>query len=419
MRVVLFALLLSGAFASSARGQFRGTDLRRWLRPRTTLRTAVWSSSRTVDDRSPLTGSMLWTELAPSVESFLKLKVGAWLGAGSLVGRVDPNASLRELYGDLRLGAMDVRLGKQIVAWGRADAVNPTDNLSPHDLTLLVPDDDDQKIGVSAARVSVYDGGTTLTALWLAGFSGNTLPLEAPPSGTRLARRMPGHVAAQGALRLERSGGRVDWSASYFSGFDLNPDIALRVTAGDTAFELAYHRLHAVGADAATTLGRYGVRAEAAWIGTEDRGGADPEIKNSSLYAVIGADRTFGGYFNVNVQYLLRRVSGFTSPDGVADPARREAAVLLARVAQQLRGVQQGATFRVSNQWRHETLKAELAGVFLAPPWQFVVRPRASYAATDHWEVRLGADLWGGGRVTLFRELRSNSGAFIEVRLGL
>jgi hypothetical protein len=347
------------------------------------------------------------------------VKAAGWLGGGSLVDRKNRKAVLRELYLDVGLGGADVRLGKQIIAWGRADALNPTDNLTRRDLTVLVPDDDDQKIGAPAVKVSLPVGGATVTAVWLAGFQGDELPLGAPPPGVRFAQRMPRDGAAQGALKVEQSGGKVDWSASYFTGFDVTPDIALRGGAADPTIELAHHRLHVVGADAATSTGGYGLRAEAAWIRTENSGGDDPEIKNSTLYAVAGADRTYDGYLNVNFQYVVRRVNGFTPRSTISDPARRDAALVLARISQQLRPVQQGATMRISNKWMHETLAAELAGIFLSPPWQLAIRPRLTYAATDDWSILLGGDVLNGGSETLFRELRKNSLAFLEVRRGL
>lgn len=392
--------VLSFALQSPALAQDSAFSVRAWLRPRATLRSAVWSSSRTRDDRGPLAGGVVWADVAPPLSARIDLKAAGWLGVGALAGTHDVDARLRELYARIALGPADIRLGKQIIAWGRADALNPTDNLSPDDLTLLVPDDDDQKEGVPGALAALTTSGTTLTAVWLADFQGHTLPVG--PVQTR----EPRNVAAQGAVRLERSGGRVDWSVSYFSGLDLLPDI-------DSAFVFSYHRLHVVGADAAVALGRYGVRAEAAWLGTEDRDGRDPEIKNPTFYAVVGADRTFGGYFNVNAQYVIRRVHDYmVPPDGGA-------AQLLARISQQLRPVQHGVTVRLSNQWWHETLAAEIAGLVWSPPWQISIRPRLTYAVTDAWHIHAGADFFDGQLGTLFHDLRPNSLAFLEVRRGL
>lgn len=415
-RTSILALLLAVTLASGAEGQ-DGRSVRQWLRPRATLRTGLWSSSRQVDDRGPLAGSALWAELNPELTPWAYVRVAGWGGAGELVGGLD--GSLRELYARLRFGPADIRLGKQIIAWGRTDALNPTDNLAPDDLTLLVEDDDDQRIGVPSARVSVYHGRIALTGIWLADFRGHSLPLASPPAGLRLIERLPNDERSQGAVRLEATGGAVDWSVSYFTGFDLTPDVAYRPAGSGGRLILAHHRLHVLGADAATVLGRHGFRTEAAWLITEDRSGRDPEIKNSTLYAVVGADRTFGGYLNVNLQYLVRWVDGFTNPDDVTDPARREAARLLARVTQQLRPVQHGVTLRVSDKWWHESLEAEVSGVVMSPGWQLSLRPRASYAATDRWRIVAGADLVRGDDGTLFHILRKNSSAFLELQYGL
>jgi len=38
---------------------------------------------------------------------------------------------LREAYADLYLGPFDLRAGQQIIAWGRADGIHPTNNPTP------------------------------------------------------------------------------------------------------------------------------------------------------------------------------------------------------------------------------------------------------------------------------------------------
>lgn len=416
-RVAALTLVLVGALASALWGQEQSA-VRRWLRPRVSLRSALWSSSRALDDRGPLAGAVLWGDLNPRLASWADLKLAGWAGAGELVGGSD--GSLREFYGGFRVGAVDLIIGKQIIAWGRADALNPTDNLTPEDRTLLVEEEDDQKIGVTAARASAYLGKVAVTAIWLADFRGHTLPFTAPPDGVALVRRSPEGEAEQGAVRVEQSGGSVDWSVSYFTGFDLTPDLAFQQMGDSSArIILEHHRVHVIGIDAATAAGRYGVRAEAAWILTEDRDGRNSEIKNPTLYAIVGADRTFGEYLNINVQYLFRWVHNFSPPDQVTDPAARDAARLLAEVTQQLERTQHGFTFRISNKWWHETLEAEVAGVVVSPKWQAGVSPRISYAVTDRWRLVAGADLLGGGDGTLFHTLRKNSAAFLEVHLAL
>lgn len=41
---------------------------------------------------------------------------------------------LREAYVSIYPGKFDIRLGKQIIAWGKADGINPTNNITPQNL---------------------------------------------------------------------------------------------------------------------------------------------------------------------------------------------------------------------------------------------------------------------------------------------
>jgi len=59
---------------------------------------------------------------------------------------------MREAYVNTYLGPVDLRLGKQIVVWGRADALNPTNNITPVDFRLRSPLEDDIRLGNVGAR---------------------------------------------------------------------------------------------------------------------------------------------------------------------------------------------------------------------------------------------------------------------------
>jgi len=55
--------------------------------------------------------------------------------AGNEYGLGFSEIKLREAYVNAYMGPVDVRLGKQIVVWGRADGINPTNNITPQNLT--------------------------------------------------------------------------------------------------------------------------------------------------------------------------------------------------------------------------------------------------------------------------------------------
>jgi len=381
------------------------------------LRGGYWSSTRTLDDKSDLGTAALWLRAAPRFGENLSLFAEGWVRSQDLFGDVDPEGLLREAYLDLRYGPIDVRAGKQIVTWGRADRINPTDVVTPRDFTLLVPDDEDQRFGETAIRATYFQRGLSLTGIWLLDFEPSVVPLRKPPPPLTIRERKPGGQLAQGAVRLEQSGSAVDWSLSYFDGLDTIPDLALSATGlRGPELVLQSHRVRVVGIDAATAVGPYSLRGEAAYTFTEDENGADPAIKNPFLFVVVGGDRTFVERLNVNLQYILRVVMHYQSPFDIANPLTRDVAVQAALLDNQLDHVQHSFSLRVSYRWLQDTLEAELAAVVTVDRFGWVLRPRVTYALTDRWRLTVGGDLFGGERLSFFGNLRDNSAAFAELR---
>ena len=110
---------------------------------------AYWSSNRNLDDRSAITSALCFANwrLALGENARLSFNARAQTSDSYLQGRV------REGYWEQGVGALSLRIGRQIIAWGRADRINPTDVLSPRDFRLLSGDDDDQRNGIDAIQL--------------------------------------------------------------------------------------------------------------------------------------------------------------------------------------------------------------------------------------------------------------------------
>ena len=220
----------------------------------------------------------------------------------------------------------------------------------------------------------------------------------------------------QGALKLDRSGGEVDWSVSYFNGYDLNPDLKIGASGpSGTNLILQHRRIRVLGADGATVVGRYGLRAEAAYTWTEDAGG-DPLVKQPFLYAVLGGDRTYYDNFNVNLQYYFRRVTNYSDPQSIADPLLRGIALQGAITSNQMDRFQHGLTMRISNKWLNETLEGEIAGVVSMTYRDYALKPKLVYAFNDLLKGTFGMDIYRGASDTLFGRMRDNTSAFAELK---
>lgn len=364
------------------------------------LRGSYWNvSNKPYGDNNLVIGE-LWLKAAPQLGDNAKLLFEGWTRTPNALKSTGEQSSLREGFVSFSSSAVDFRIGKQIIAWGRADQLNPTDNLSPHDYSMLSTEIDDQRQGSSAVKATYNFTNMAATGIWLPDFSPNTLPIP-PSTGTIYSESTPS--GDQFALKLEQSGLAVDWSLSYFRGFDLNPDIAIQSVLPEAVnLSLQHHRIHVLGADASTVIGRYGLRTEAAYTWTESTAGIDPFVKKPFFYGVVGSDRTFFEYLNINLQYFMRQINDFNDPNTIADPLTRYVAIQQSIISNQQDKFQQGISLRIGNKWLNETLEAEFAAVYSFTRRDYLLRPKLSYAFDDHWKGALVANLYRGDANTFF-----------------
>jgi hypothetical protein len=140
----------------------------------------------------------------------LKVKVAgradAELGfdADTQIGVERYQAEIWDTYADLYLPSLDVRFGKQIVAWGTADLLSPNDVVNPRDLRRGVAvEPDELRIPVLALAARTYTGPLSLQALWVPVAPGNRFDLLegdhallGPHAATPTERRIGALVSA-------------------------------------------------------------------------------------------------------------------------------------------------------------------------------------------------------------------------------
>lgn len=389
-------------------------------RPTGFWRTDYFDSSKSFDDEEGFTGSTLQLEVLPAFTENIDGKLEFRVTNPALNEGGEVRTRVLEAYATVRFARADLRLGRQIVPWGRADGINPTDNLTPRDYTLLLPFEEDQRFGVTAAKLDAFlSQEHTLTVFATPFFEPARVPL--PTNAGAVIERRPADTLAntKAGMRLNKTGEGIDWSVSWFRGFSLLP--SLRMTGPDPrarALALHYDRVAVFGADAARNYGRFGFRGEVAYVDTADDAGTDPATKNAYLHWIVGVDRTFLANLNVNLQFFQRRVRDYSDPDDIVDPLERATALMNALVDGQRDAVGNGFTFRVSNKWRHDTLEAEIFGIVNTTRHDRLLRPLVTYAITDHWKATVGAELYHGARDTQYGSLTPNRGAFLELRYG-
>lgn len=160
------------------------------------------------------------------------------------------------------------------------------------------------------------------------------------------------------------------------------------------------------------------MRGEIAYTKTKDSDGKDPGLKNSTIYAVLGVERTFDGTFNVNVQYLHRNILDFTSPDSFTNPGSQATAKQVAIFSNQLKENLSGASVRLNHKSFNETLETELTIVNWFYDESFgLVRPKVTYAFSDSIRGSAGYESYYGPKESLFGRLKDMSSGFAEVRV--
>jgi hypothetical protein len=261
------------------------------------------------------------------------------------MGSVSPlNLVLREAYFEINgfvFDNVDIKIGRQRIAWGTADRLNPTDNVNPYDLEDIW--DFGRHLGSDGVQLSVYAGDIQFTGIVIPVFTPAVLPtgdwatalmpasMQLPPGLTVAATTadvsLPSVSLADSitaGIKVKGSILGYDVSLSYLYARDSLPivDNAV-VTPGaapgsvDVSSNLLYPREHIIGADMAGSILSVGVWAEAALflpekvILTTDTtglgGGVQESVAlDSSPYVkfVIGGDYTFPGNVYLNVQYV-------------------------------------------------------------------------------------------------------------------
>jgi hypothetical protein len=378
------------------------------------LRGDAWSGSRGNDDAGAIGQASAWGRAKLDLGAAGKVVGDGWVRAQS--GGAADGARLRELYWRYSAGPLEVKLGRQLVVWGRADGINPTDKLAPRDFTLLAADDGEQRHGNEALQVALSGAAGHVSALWFPHAASHTVPLK-QMAHVRYALEQPRQ--SQWALKWEGSGEGVDGSVSYVDGIDPVPDLALgAVGASGVTVNVANHRARTVGADISVGSGKLVWRAEAAWTRT-GIAADDFTRKKDQFFAVGGAELSFGAGSTLGVQGTFQKVSRFRDPDSIAAPLLRTVAWEQAALSNQTARVQRGVTLRLASRWLNDTLAAEASAVALWPHAGGLWRTRFSYAIDDHWSAQAGSDRYVGPAQGFLGQLAKNRLVFVQLRYGM
>ena len=178
--------------------------------------------------------------------------------------------------GTLTGGRFTLDLGKQFVRWGKTDIIVPTDRFAPRDFLTVI---DAPYLAITAVRGTVQVGSHMVEAVWAPRFTPSRIPLleqrwtvrpaSVPPSVSIVDTPPSFPAGSQAGIRWRDVRGRVEYSVSFYDGFNHLPDIradAIEADSGRIELSRVYPPLRTYGADAVIPLRWLTLKAEAAYF---------------------------------------------------------------------------------------------------------------------------------------------------------
>jgi hypothetical protein len=192
------------------------------------------------------------------------------------VNRLD----IREAYLRINGKKWNLSAGQKIVKWGRADFTNPTSKLSPQNFVLRSPEREEMDMGNLLSVVNWYPADfINLEAVAIPYYRSSVLvtePIPLPDNVTlnEINSLLTGKNMFSYGLKADFHLKKIDWSLSWFDGYDplpgtaltgFNLDISGQVPKPVMQLTMTPYKTKVLGLDLETSAGAFGFRGEAAW----------------------------------------------------------------------------------------------------------------------------------------------------------
>ena len=329
----------------------------------------------------------------------------------------ETGVDLQEAWLEYTAAGWDLRMGRQIIIWGKADGVQITDIVSPPDYTESITRDlDEIRMPVDAAKFRLLGDVVVTELIWIPVFEPAVQPEGDNPWAVETALPENVHVTMADAIEpdtsLENSEiglkaaaylSGLDAAASVFYTWDDNPAYhrTLRIEGDDFFVDYApqHHRLTVLGLEFSRPWSDYVFRSEAAYyIGKyheTDSIALDPMQKDLFKW-LVGVDWTPGNDWTVIAQFIVSHIIDHDAR--LADEAHESS-----------------VTLNVSKDLLHQTLTLSNMLYYDLNENEIYIRPKADYAVTDAFHFLMGADIFCGDDGD-FGRYRNNSQVWIKAK---
>ena len=213
----------------------------------------------------------------------LSLDVGYTMGAidiktvSSVEHRYNKSESvydLREVYLAYYPDWGEVKIGKQIHAWGAADGNNPTDNLNPYDYYHFFQPGAGRKISTMSMATKLYFRNYQIEGVFIPKYETNRMPFGEKDFPLVIVEEpkidYPVDDELEFGIRIQTTVGESDFGLSIFSGNDRTPSVLTVTPTMDKSGQrriipqLGYRATTVWGLDFVTFSGDFTIRGEGA-----------------------------------------------------------------------------------------------------------------------------------------------------------
>jgi hypothetical protein len=329
----------------------------------------------------------------------------------------DIEMNIREAYVDIYLNALDIRLGKQQIIWGKASGAFITDIVSPKDLReFLLPDFDEIRVGVTALRTDYYWETHTFEVVWIPVF----VPTTPPQPGTIWAiapsYSFPATINPEEEVETNFGNSELFGKYSYlgsFMDFELlggyfwDDDQTLHITdrtfSGSELISMTltprHRRLALAGGTFSTAISGIVIRGEAGYyfgksFNTNEPADVDGVVQKDFINYVVGVDFSLLD-INMNFQFIQKLILNYDEQ------------IVHDRFDNLL-------TLLIYRDLLREAVHAELfAYVGINNP-DALLRPKLSYELADGFSIDFGGNIFLGNRGQ-FGQYNDNDMIFTKV----
>jgi len=344
-----------------------------------------------------------------------RLEIDTWFDSADFIDDSPRSSSrIREGYLKFGIGDLDLRIGRVQIAWGEAEGVVVSDQVSPFDLgNFIIPKFDEIRLGVDGVFADYYfANGSELQLLWISHFEQPDFPDDNSPwsfidadafaaeGATLESLDDPANAFKNSELGIRFSGHPIaaDWSVGYLWSWDDRPSLFQEFGAGPGGPALVsvtptIERFHLFTANIVAPVGEYLLKFDTAYeanryLSTDPTLGVDSALIADGLRVKTDVWRgLLGMEMKPNIPYWEQAEASFQYVhEHVMDdhPSLAQA------------GDNDLLSMRLSAGYRNDTIKPWLFAIYDVDGDNFWIQTRVDYEPRDAVRFSIEYNLFEG-----------------------